>query len=101
MVAFIQIILPLIIVILGVIAVHLYADKLSATSDSAFPLLIRELIPVGLRGLIFSAIAGAVISSLASMLSSAGTIFTMDIYTRLFKRDATSQAQVSYDHFFW
>ena len=94
MAAVIQVILPLIIVIPGIIAVHLYADKLSATSDAAFPLLIRELIPAGLRGFIFAAIAGAVISSLASMLNSASTIFTMDLYTRHFRRDATPRAQV-------
>jgi len=57
--------------------------------------LIRELIPVGLRGFIFAAIAGAVISSLASMLNSASTIFTMDLYTRHFKRDAKPYAQVT------
>ncbi len=79
---------------MGIIAVHLYAGKLSATSDAAFPLLIRELIPVGLRGFIFAAIAGAVISSLASMLNSASTIFTMDIYSRHFNREASSRAQV-------
>jgi len=95
MAAGIQIVLPLIIVIPGIIAAHLYAGKLSGTSDAAFPLLIRELIPVGLRGFIFAAIAGAVISSLASMLNSASTIFTMDLYTRHFNRDAKPQAQVT------
>ncbi len=95
MAAFIQVILPLIIVIPGIIAIHLYADELSATSDAAFPLLIRELIPGGLRGFIFAAIAGAVISSLASMLNSASTIFTMDLYTRHFKRDAKPYEQVT------
>jgi SSS family solute:Na+ symporter len=53
-------------------------------SDAAFPTLVKNLIPVGMRGLIFAAIAGAVISSLASMLNSASTIVTMDLYKRLF-----------------
>jgi SSS family solute:Na+ symporter len=56
--------------------------------DSAFPMLIRNLVPAGLRGFMFAAIAGAVISSLASMLNSASTIFTMDIYNRMFDRKA-------------
>ncbi|NQT02225.1 MAG: sodium/solute symporter [Planctomycetes bacterium] len=56
--------------------------------DSAFPMLIRNLVPAGLRGFMFAAIAGAVISSLASMLNSASTIFTMDIYNRMFDRNA-------------
>jgi SSS family solute:Na+ symporter len=61
--------------------------------DAAFPLLIKRLIPPGLRGLMFAAIAGAVISSLASMLNSASTIFTMDLYRRHLNRSA-SQANL-------
>ncbi len=57
--------------------------------DAAFPVLIRRLVPSGLRGFMFAAIAGAVISSLASMLNSASTIFTMDVYHRLFARTAS------------
>lgn len=56
--------------------------------DAAFPLLIRNLVPSGLRGFMFAAIAGAVISSLASMLNSASTIFTMDVYNRMLFRNA-------------
>ncbi len=56
--------------------------------DSAFPMLIRKLVPAGLRGFMFAAIAGAVISSLASMLNSASTIFTMDVYNRMLARNA-------------
>jgi SSS family solute:Na+ symporter len=56
--------------------------------DAAFPTLIKKLVPSGLRGFMFAAIAGAVISSLASMLNSASTILTMDLYNRLFDRNA-------------
>jgi SSS family solute:Na+ symporter len=56
--------------------------------DAAFGLLIRNLVPAGLRGFMFAAIAGAVISSLASMLNSASTIFTMDVYKRMLERNA-------------
>jgi SSS family solute:Na+ symporter len=59
--------------------------------DAAFPLLIRNLVPNGLRGFMFAAIAGAVISSLASMLNSASTIFTMDVYNRMFDRNASQK----------
>jgi SSS family solute:Na+ symporter len=51
-------------------------------TDAAYPLLIRNLIPQGLRGFMLAAIAGAVMSSLASMLNSASTIFTMDLYKK-------------------
>lgn len=72
---------PFAIVMPGIVAQQLYPEKL-ARLDHAYPTLIRELIPNGLRGFIFAALAGAVISTLASVLNSASTIFTMDIYQR-------------------
>jgi solute:Na+ symporter, SSS family len=55
--------------------------------DNAFPTLIRRLLPVGtgLKGFVLVAIFGAVVSSLASMLNSASTIATMDVYRKLRK----------------
>jgi solute:Na+ symporter, SSS family len=55
--------------------------------DNAFPTLIRRLMPVGwgIKGFVLAAIFGAVVSSLASMLNSASTIATMDIYRKLRK----------------
>jgi len=63
--------------------------------DGAFPLLIRYLTPRGLRGFVLAALMGAVISSLASMLNAASTIFTMDIYREWFKKDAAQKILVS------
>jgi SSS family solute:Na+ symporter len=57
--------------------------------DAAFPTLVKQLIPQGLRGFILAAIAGAIISSLASMMNSAATIFTMDVYNRFIDRNAS------------
>ncbi|MCF7976076.1 MAG: sodium/solute symporter [Phycisphaerae bacterium] len=50
--------------------------------DAAFPTLLKNLLPrgSGLMGFVLAAIFGAVVSSLASMLNSASTIFAMDIY---------------------
>lgn len=81
-------IVPFAIVIPGIMAAQLYGDQMT-TPDQAYPQLIRNLIPAGLRGFMFAAISGAVISSLASMLNSASTIFTMDIYKRNFGRLAS------------
>ena len=55
--------------------------------DNAFPTLIRKLLPpgTGLKGFVLVAIFGAVVSSLASMLNSASTIATMDIYKKVRK----------------
>jgi len=81
-------IVPFAIVMPGMVSRQLYGAELGAMSDQAFPVLIRDLVPAGLRGFIFAAISGAVISSLASMLNSAATLFTMDIYARHLRRDA-------------
>ncbi len=78
---------PFAIVMPGIMSYQLYGSTMK-TSDEAFPMLIRNLVPSGLRGFMFAAIAGAVISSLASMLNSASTIFTMDVYNRMFDRNA-------------
>ncbi|MBN1804337.1 MAG: sodium/solute symporter [Sedimentisphaerales bacterium] len=62
--------------------------------DGAFPLLIRYLTPNGVRGFVLAALMGAVISSLASMLNAASTIFTMDIYREWFSKNASQTALV-------
>ncbi len=56
--------------------------------DAAFPVLIKNLLPVGtgLKGFVLAAIFGAVVSSLASMLNSSSTIFAMDIYRTVKKK---------------
>jgi SSS family solute:Na+ symporter len=93
--AFLKLLIPFIVIFPGIMAYQLYSDQLRTMPDAAFPLLIRNLIPVGIRGFIFAAIAGAVISSLASMLNSASTIFTMDLYKRHLKKDASPKSLVS------
>lgn len=77
----IKLFIPFIIIIPGIMAFQLYADQIT-TADQAYPTLIREILPVGLRGIMFAALFGAVLSSLDSMLNSASTIFTMDLYKR-------------------
>ena len=52
------------------------------------------MLPVGLRGIMFAALFGAVMSSLDSMLNSASTIFTMDLYKRHFRPDADAKQTV-------
>jgi solute:Na+ symporter, SSS family len=85
-----KIIIPFIIVFPGIMAAQLYGDSMNNT-DAAYPLLIKNLIPNGLKGFMLAAIAGAVISSLASMLNSASTIFTMDIYSRYINKKPTQK----------
>lgn len=58
-------------------------------NDKASPWLISQFMPTGLKGLVLAALAAAIVSSLASMLNSTATIFTMDIYKPYFKPDAS------------
>jgi SSS family solute:Na+ symporter len=85
---------PFAIVMPGMMAEQLYGERL-ARPDQAWPTLVRELIPSGLRGFLFAAVAGAVISSLASVLNSAATIFTLDFYERYLERGASEGRMVS------
>ena len=57
--------------------------------DAAFPVLVRNLIkPMPwISWFVLAALCGAVISSLASMLNSASTIATMDLYSNFTKKD--------------
>ncbi|MBE7500332.1 MAG: sodium/solute symporter [Verrucomicrobiales bacterium] len=84
---------PFAIVMPGLIARQLYPDQLAERSDAAFPTLIAQLIQPGVRGILCAAIAGAVTSTLASLVNSASTIATMDVYRRWLKPDA-SQTQL-------
>ena len=62
--------------------------------DSAFGTLLRRLLPgTGLAWFVLAALFGAVVSSLASMLNSASTLFTMDIYNKL-RRERASQTEL-------
>ena len=86
--SFLSIIVAIIIVLPGVIASNLYADLIHSR-DQAFPILIRELLPVGYSGLVIAALIAAIISSLNSMCNSVATIFTMDIYRNQFHKNAS------------
>jgi SSS family solute:Na+ symporter len=93
--ACIKLVIPFIIIFPGMMALQLYGSEMSFTSDAAYPLLIRNLIPQGLKGFIFAAISGAVISSLASMLNSASAIFTMDLFNRHWKKNSSAHTLVT------
>jgi len=92
--ASLKLLIPFIVIFPGIMALQLYKDQL-LTADQAYPLLIKNLIPAGLKGFMFAAIFGAVMSSLDSMLNSASTIFTMDLYKRHFKKDASHKSLIS------
>ncbi len=86
--------IPFVIVFPGIMAYQLYGGSLT-NADQAYPMLIKNLIPAGIRGFIFAALCGAVISSLASVLNSASTIFTMDLYKKYLRPKASEKNLVN------
>ncbi len=88
--AFIKLAIPFLIVFPGIMAAELFADQVSRP-DEAYPVMMRELLPAGLAGVMFAAFLGAVTSSLDSMLNSAATIFSVDLYKRRIRPDASSR----------
>ena len=107
---FLKLLIPLIVVIPGIIAYVLHADaegtliksSLSGAfihegnviNDNAAPWLINAFVPTGLKGLVLAALAAAIVSSLASMLNSTSTIFTMDIYKPYLNKNANEGQMV-------
>jgi solute:Na+ symporter, SSS family len=85
--AAIKVSIPFLIVMPGMMAVHLFPDQIK-TADQAYPVLIRELVPAGLLGVMLAALFGAVLSTFESLLNSAATIFSLDIYQRHWRPQA-------------
>ncbi len=89
--AYLKMLIPVIVVLPGVAAVML-APELEAP-DKAYPTVMR-LLPAGLLGLVFAALIAAIVSSLASMMNSISTIFTMDFYRHHVNRGASEEQLV-------
>ena len=112
--AFLKCITPIIVVIPGIaayyITVHnpqmlehmkqIYGDMVvnhmptAEQADSAYP-WVAQLLPVGVKGLVFAALSAAIVSSLASMLNSTATIFTMDIFKEYINKNASDVVLVT------
>lgn len=102
---YLKILIPIIVIVPGITAYVLFnhpdlqhnLEGLQGTisiADEAYPWLLRNFAPEGIRGLAFAALVAAVVSSLASMLNSTSTIFTLDIYKTLIKPHATERELV-------
>ncbi len=63
------------------------------SSDSAFSVMVKELLPVGFKGLVVGGILAALMSSLASLYNSSATLFTVDFYQK-FKPKANEKELV-------
>lgn len=89
---YLKLLLPLIVVVPGIVAYALEAPV--TRGDEAYPWLLGEYVGTGFRGLAFAALVAAIVSSLASMMNSASTIFTMDLYRNYTDEEASERTLV-------
>ena len=101
--AFLKLLIPLIVVIPGITMYVMYqngmfqAEMLDANGvvkpDKSYPTLMN-LLPDGLKGLAFAALTAAIVASLAGKANSISTIYSLDIYKKFFKKDASEKQLV-------
>ena len=102
---FLKILIPFIVVLPGICAYYIAQNPEAFAAmnlqgkinipDDAYPWLIRNFTPTGIKGLSFAALAAAIISSLASMFNSTSTLFTMDIYKKYVNPGASDKKLVN------
>ena len=100
---FLKILIPFIVCLPGICAyyISLHPEIMAGlqgsidVADDAYPWLVRNFTPVGVKGLTFAALSAAIISSLASMFNSTSTLFTMDIYKKYINKNASDKKLVN------
>lgn len=90
---YLRIVTPLFFVLPGIIAYALHPEL--PRQDMAYLTLVKELIPTGLRGLILAGMAAALMSNVSSVLNSASTLTTMDLYNKLIRPQASEKELVT------
>jgi len=98
---FMQVFLPLIIVVPGMIlfasqpeVLMLPWEQVKPEADKAYVAMIQALVPIGLRGLVLAALFGAIQSTVNSVLNSTSTIVTLDLYKQWVKREPSDKQLV-------
>ena len=96
--AFLKLFPPYLFIIPGMICFALVKSgkvpELSAGYDAqnAFPLMVKHLLPAGLRGIVVAGLLSALMGSLAGVFNACSTLFTVDLYGKL--RPGASQSQI-------
>lgn len=91
---FLKIMTPLIIVVPGVICALAYPGMDWGSGDSAYPMLVAEVMPKPILGFFAAVMFGAILSSFNSVLNSASTIYALDIHRPLFNPTASDARMV-------
>ena len=93
--SFIKILGPLIVVLPGIIAYHLFQGNLES-ADSAYPMLVKKVLPGAWVGFFAAVLFGAILSSFNSVLNSSVTLFGIDVYKEHINKNADEKMIVKY-----
>ena len=97
--SFIKILGPIIVVLPGIIAYHLFEGNLES-ADSAYPMLVNKVLPDAFVGFFAAVLFGAILSSFNSVLNSSVTLFGIDVYKEHINKDADEKTVVKYGKMF-
>jgi len=90
-----KILIPLIIVLPGIVAFYYYGEQYYDKQDFIYPVLLMRVLPLSLIGFFAAVVLGAILSTFNSVLNSAATIFSLDIYKKMISPKATDKKLVS------
>ncbi len=90
---FVKFLIPVIVVLPGIIAWHLFDGQLS-NADQAYPALVKKVLPGAFLGFFAAVLFGAVLSSFNSLLNSSATLFGFDLYKQYFNKNASEKQTV-------
>ena len=97
--SFIKILGPIIVVLPGIIAFHLFQGNLES-ADSAYPMLVKKVLPSAWVGFFAAVLFGAILSSFNSVLNSSVTLFGIDVYKQHINKEADEKTIVKYGKIF-
>jgi len=95
---YMKVFLPVIVVVPGLILFAAHPEVLKLPwaeirpeADKGYILMLQTLLPAGIRGIFLAALFGAIQSTVNAVLNSTSTVFTMDIFKRQLKKNATDK----------
>ncbi len=89
-----KILVPIIIVVPGVIGFYYFGDSMYDNQDMVYPELVKKVLPLSFVGFFAAVVMGAVLSTFNSVLNSAATIFSVDVWKRHINKNVSDKSLV-------
>ena len=90
-----KLLIPLVIVLPGIIGFYYFGDSLYDSPDTVYPTLVKKVLPHWMTGFFVAVLMGAILSTFNSVLNSAATVFSLDIYKKYFSKNAGEKQLVN------